>query len=156
MRGPPYRAGTAPPLTTLTLCSAHEATPFYVRITVPVRSNFARPLGVAEESGATVLNGVAGRGLRQGAQIGVDGLQVGVGHAVIGGPGHRLQHPRVKALTGAESLGCRTNRIDHAAVFGRVGSIWIARDILALPHDLDELRLGQAARLAAIVWRQIA
>src|SRR5207248_11462593 len=87
-----------------------------VRVTVPVRSNFACPLGVAEPSSATGLNRVAGRGLRQRAKIGVDRLELGVGHAVVGRPRHRLQYLRIKAGTGASPLGCRTNWIDHAAV----------------------------------------
>jgi hypothetical protein len=66
--------------------------------------------------------------------------------------------PSLKAahigIAGTWRLGYRTNWIDHAAVFGRVGLI--AGDIRALSHNLDEFRLGKAARLAAIVRRQIA
>ena len=42
--------------------------------------------GQARKSGATIGDGVAGLGRRKRAQIGVNRLEVGVGHRVIGGP----------------------------------------------------------------------
>jgi len=52
---------------------------------------------ISRKSGAAILDRVARLGWRNSRKIGIDRFEIGIGHAVISGPGHDLKCGSVRA-----------------------------------------------------------
>src|SRR5260370_16381728 len=86
--------------------------------------------------------------MRDRAQIGVDRLELEVGHAVKRRPWHRLQHS-------LRSAG-RPERANRIAIGSRSYLCFLASHVLAKPHHPEEFGFGEAQRTAARIRGDIA